>query len=108
MPDCYPTGMTDAADTLQMTDNIGIRLQAVEFPNGREAIVTFELFSWPAANGGEQHSLAKIPQCTRRLLNHDETIDYGGIVREAGAKLTRDFERVIDTLSNHYRAGADD
>ncbi len=96
--------MSEADGPLKMTDHIGIRLHAVEFPNGREAIVTFELFCWPTGNGGQQASLAKVSQSTLRLLNDDETIDYGGIVREAAAKLTRDFERVIETLSSRYRA----
>lgn len=87
---------------LTMLDNIGIRLHAVEFPNGREAIVTFELFAWKTGNGGQTNSLFRLSQATQRLLNEDESIDYAGIVTAAGSKVRRDFERVIATLSQRF------
>ena len=93
---------------LKMTDNIGVRLRAVEFPNGREAIVTFELFSWSSGNGGVQQSLFRLSQSTQRLMNDDESIDYKGIVRAAGVKVRRDFERVIATLSERFMVPKDD
>lgn len=94
--------MTDERQVLKMTDNIGIRLHAVEFPNGREAVVTFELFSWPLGNGGVSRSLLKLSQSTQRLQKEDESIDYDGIVHAAGVKVKRDFERVIETLSERF------
>ena len=94
--------MSEREQALKMTDNIGVRLHAVEFPNGREAIVTFELFSWSAGHGGVQQSLFKLSQSTQRLLKDDESIDYEGIVRAAGTKVRRDFEHVISTLSERF------
>ena len=84
--------MSESDQALKMTDNIGVRLHAVEFPNGREAIVTFELFSWSAGNGGRSNGLFKLSRCTQRLLNDDESIDHKGIVQAAGEKLKADFE----------------
>ena len=60
---------------LKMTDNIGVRLHAVEFPNGREAIVTFELFSWNSGNGGVQQSLFRLSQSTQRFMVPKDDIE---------------------------------
>ena len=96
--------MRETEQPLKMTDNIGIRLRAVEFPNGQEAVVTFELFAWSSGNGGIDHTLFKLSQSTQRLLKEDNAIDYDGIVQAAGTKVKRDLERVIDTLSKHFMA----
>ena len=96
--------MTDGSDALDMTDNVGVRLHGVEFPNGRDAVVTFELFSWPSGNGGEKRSLLKLPLKTQRLLNEDESIDYAGIVQAAASKLRQEFERMDSTLTERFKA----
>ena len=96
--------MTDGPDALDMTDNVGVRLHGVEFPNGRDAVVTFELFSWRSGNGGQNRSLLKLPLATQRLLNEDESIDYAGIVQAAASKLKQEFGRVSTTLSERHCA----
>lgn len=96
--------MADDRPNLDAGDNIGVRLDGVSFPNGRDAIVTFELFAWRAADADERRSLVKLPVATQRRLKEDESIDYDGIVRAAGSKLKQDFERVGMILTERYKA----
>ena len=89
--------MSDAP--LAQDDNIGIRLQSIAFPDHRKAVVTFELFAFPSGNGGEQRPLVLLPQAVDCAVNADGTYDHTAIVRAAGAKLEKDFSRVLETLT---------
>ena len=82
---------------------IRIRLLSVEFPDGRNADVTFQLFSDGHTVGEPYRELANITrQVPRSTDEHGRGLDYKEMVKNAAGSIASDFEHITDTLKATY------
>ena len=98
--------------TLPTNTAISIRQRSIEMVGNehREAVVSFEMFAYPADNGGEDCPVvilsktvpfsSKDPASTLRP-------DYERMVTRAASELTKDFDRMRDVLNNIAHLGLD-
>ena len=92
----------EEVETLGMENRIGIRLSAVNFKN-RHAVVVFELISDGHTVGDPVKPLLELPIEIMNFPTKESNIpDYDEIVRRAARKLTGDFGRMTDRLSDTY------
>ena len=84
-------------DVLGMDNNLDARLYSVEYPNERQAVVSFEIFSDGHRVGESWRRLVIIRH--EILLNGKGRHNYGQIIATAASKLAADLRRVTDSLS---------
>jgi len=86
---------------LPVNANMSIRVSAVELEDGQDAIVSFEMFSYPAGNGGREDEVVvlskAVPFCSKDP-NSTLRPDYDRMTIEAACKLKADFQRMQDVL----------
>ncbi|MCZ0942501.1 MAG: hypothetical protein OXJ53_05550 [Gammaproteobacteria bacterium] len=91
---------------LGMENAIDIRLRAIEFPDGRQATVSFELFADGFTVGETRRVLALLSQEVPHYKREQSgSTDHEAIVGEAAAKLSKDFSGVVDTLNSYANKG---
>ena len=98
--------------TLPTNTVISIRQRSVEMVGNehREAVVSFEMFAYPADNGGKDGPVVILPK-TVPFSSKDPAStlrpDYERMVMQAAGELTKDFDRMRDVLNNIAHAGVD-
>ena len=91
---------------------ISIRQRSVEMVGSehREAVVSFEMFAYPADNGG-QDSPVVILSKTVPFSSQDPSStlrpNYERMVTQAAGELAKDFVRMSEILNKIVRAGLD-
>ena len=85
-----------------MENRIGIRLSSFNFQN-RHAVVVFELVSDGHTVGDPVKPLLELPIEIMNYPTEESNIpNYDEIVRRAARKLTEDFGRMTERLSDTY------
>ena len=94
---------------LPTNTNLSIREHSVELLWGlpREAIVSFELFSYPADNGGQDCPVIILSKTVPYFPKEQpsSTPDYDRMVTQAARELVKDFERMVKALRNMAEQG---
>ena len=81
---------------------LNIRQRSVELSrDGREAVVSFEMFSHPADNGGQDCTVVILSKTVPHFSKNcgpGLNPDYDRIVTQAASELAKDFARMAEVL----------
>ena len=95
---------------LPTNTRLNIRQHSVELVWGksREAIVSFELFSYPADNGGQDWPVIILSKTVPYFPKEQpsSTPDYDRMVTQAARELVKDFEGMGEVLRSIANGGA--
>ena len=87
-------------EPLMMRNRLKIRLEGIEFPDERTAMVTFRLFSDGHTIGDPYRDLAAI---TREIGREPGHLDYDRIVGNAAKMIANDFREISENLSKYEK-----
>ena len=95
---------------LPTNTNLSIRQHSVELLWGhpREAVVSVELFAYPADNGGQECPviiLSKTVPYSSKEQSLTSIPDFDLMVTQAASELAIDFERMVKALRNMAEQG---
>ena len=94
---------------LPTNTRLNIRQHSVELVWGksREAIVSFELFAYPADNGGQDYPVIILSKTVPYFPKEQpsSTPDYDRMVTQAARELVKDFEGMGEVLRSIANGG---